>query len=75
MPMTVNGVSTTTAPGQEQYAYFHAPRRPGKPPVKRVQYDYRDTDGKLFSCCADTLEDARAKRDNWLARKDNELEG
>ncbi len=32
-------------------------------------------DGKLFSCCADTLEDARAKRDNWLARKNNELEG
>ncbi|HBC93453.1 MAG TPA: hypothetical protein DCZ10_11325 [Pelotomaculum sp.] len=30
------------------------------------QYDYRHTDGKLFSCVAPTLEACRAKRDNWL---------
>ena len=41
----------------------------------RVSLDNVDTDGKLFSCCADTLEDARTKRDNWLARKNNKLEG
>lgn len=57
------------ATGQEQYEFFeveHLARR-GKN-ATRVQYDYRHTDGKLFSCVAKTLEDARAKRDQWLAK-------
>lgn len=57
------------ATGQEQYEFFeveHLARR-GKD-ATRVQYDYRHTDGKLFSCVAKTLEDARAKRDQWLAK-------
>ena len=32
-----------------------------------VQYDYRHTDGRPFTCVAPTLEKARAKRDAWLA--------
>lgn len=58
------------ANGQEQYEFFeveHLARR-GKD-ATRVQYDYRHTDGTPFSCVAKTLEDARAKRDQWLARK------
>ena len=56
--------------GQEQYEFFeveHLARR-GKD-ATRVQYDYRHTDGKLFACVAKTLEDARAKRDQWLMKK------
>lgn len=66
MAMTENGISTTTAPGQEQYEYFSTPKRHGKPSQRRCQYDYRHTDGKLFSCTAPSLEEARAKRDEWL---------
>lgn len=66
MAMTENGISTTTAPGQEQYeSYPH----PFKRRVTLCQYDYRHTDGTLFSCVAPSLEDARAKRDQWLAEK------
>lgn len=69
MPMTENGISTTRTPGQEQYEYFNTPKRPGKPAQKRFAYDYRHTDGELFSCTAPTLEACRAKRDEWLSRK------
>lgn len=69
MAMTEKGISTTTAPGQEQYEYFNTPKRPGKPAQKRCQYDYRHTDGELFSCVAPSLEAARAKRDQWLSDK------
>ena len=69
MPMTENGISTTRTPGQEQYEYFNTPKHPGKPVQKRCQYDYRHTDGELFSCVGPSLEAARAKRDEWLARK------
>lgn len=62
MSMTENGISTTTVQGQEQYETFTAA---GK---KRVQYDYRHTDGKLFSCVGKTLDICRAKRDAWLAK-------
>ena len=69
MSMTENGISTTRTPGQEQYEYFNTLKRPGKPAQKRCQYDYRDTDGELFSCVAPSLEAARARRDEWLSRK------
>lgn len=56
--------------GHEQYEFFEvelfARRRKD---ATRVQYDYRAEDGELFSCVAKTLEDARAKRDQWLAKK------
>lgn len=63
MAMTKNGISTTTAAGEEQYEIFTAG---GK---KRYWYDYRAEDGRLFSCVAKTLADCRAKRDAWLAKK------
>ena len=53
--MTAHGVSTTTAPGTEQYEVFYT--------------DYRHTDGELFSCVADTLKECRQRRDEWLNKK------
>lgn len=55
--------------GQEQYEFFeveHFVRR-GKD-TTRIQYDYRAENGKLFSCVAKSLEDTRAKRDQWLMK-------
>jgi hypothetical protein len=43
---------------------FHARRGPGF-----LQYDYRDTDGELFSCIGHTLEICQEKRDEWLEKK------
>ena len=64
--MTTNGVSTTTTPGTEQYEVFYIGTRPRH---KRYQYDYRHTDGELFSCVAPTLTECRRKRDEWLNKK------
>ena len=41
----------------------------GKGAKEKVQYDYRHTDGELFSCIADNIEQAREKCDNWLKNK------
>ncbi len=76
--MTANGVSTTTTPGTEQplarrpygrqYEVFYT----GYPPRrKHYQYDYRHTDGELFSCVAGTLKECRQRRDEWLNKKNN----
>ncbi|WP_443608078.1 DUF3873 family protein [Alistipes putredinis] len=35
-----------------------------------VQYDYRHTDGELFSCVKPTLDECRAARDKWLTAKE-----
>lgn len=54
------------ASGQEQYESF-------KSSITRktlVQYDYRHTDGQLFSCVRPTLEACRKARDAWLTEKD-----
>ena len=64
--MTANGVSTTTTPGTEQYEVFYIGFRPRR---KRYQYDYRHTEGELFSCVASTLTECRRKRDEWLSKK------
>jgi hypothetical protein len=53
-------------PGQEQHEIYNAPGRGSKPGPERCQYDYRHTDGRLFSCVAKSLENARAKRDAWV---------
>lgn len=63
--MTENGVTTTKAPGQEQHKTFT--RRTRTQNTKHVMYDYRHTDGVLFSCVKPTLEACRAARDEWLA--------
>ena len=57
--------SGTLAKGQEQFERYQSTV------VNRrmVQYDYRHTDGDLFSCVAHTLLQARRKRDRWLEAK------
>jgi hypothetical protein len=67
MKMTENGLSTTTAKGQEQFETFTS--KASRKRKKYVQYDYRDTDGVLFSCVKPTLEACRAARDTWLEAK------
>ena len=49
-------------PGEEQHQYFYS--RISKKHL--LQYDYRDGDGKLFSCVAKDLETAHQRRDEWL---------
>lgn len=66
MKSDVNGCSIC-AKGTENYESFTT--RIGRKRVKRIQYDYRHTNGKLFSCVAKTLEAARAKRDNWIKER------
>lgn len=66
--MTAHGVSTTTTPGTEQYEVFYNAYRPRR---KHYQYDYRHTDGELFSCVASTLKECRQRRDEWLNKKIN----
>lgn len=52
--------------GQEQYEEFksNATRKTA------VQYDYRHTDGELFSCVKPTPDSCRAARDAWLQKKE-----
>lgn len=50
-----NGCSICAA-GSENYETFST--RIGRKRVKRVQYDYRHTDGELFSCIGGTLTNA-----------------
>lgn len=66
--LTENGVSTTTATGQERYETFT--RKIGRKVKRYIQYDYRHTDGKLFSCVKPTLEVCRTARDEWLELKE-----
>lgn len=54
-----NGCSTCPV-GEEQYESFS---HRGK---KYVQYDYRAESEPLFSCVKPTLEECRAKRDEWM---------
>ena len=65
--LTANGVSTTTTPGTEQYEVFCTGYRSRR--KKHYQYDYRHTDGELFSCVADTLNECRHRRDEWLNKR------
>lgn len=65
--LTANGVSTTTIPGTEQYEVFYTGYRSRR--KKHYQYDYRYTDGELFSCVAGRLKECRQRRDKWLSKK------
>ena len=54
------------ANGQEQHETF-------KSSIARktaVQYDYRHTDGELFSCVKPTLEVCRQAKGNWIRKKE-----
>ena len=57
-----NGVSAC-ANGEERYGRFTPAHRKGK---QFIQYDYRHTNGELFSTVAPTLGECRKKRDAWL---------
>jgi len=54
------------ANGQEQYETF----RSSTTSKAAVQYDYRHTDGELFSCVKPTLEAARQAKENWISKKE-----
>lgn len=55
--MTENGSHSQTAPHREQLLWIA---------VDYVQYDYRHTDGELFTTAAPNLFTARERRDKWL---------
>ena len=65
--INVNGCSVC-ANGSENYTKFHPPHRPSS---TYYQYDYRHTDGQLFSTVGKSLENCRTKRDEWLINKNN----
>lgn len=60
-----NGLSVCTL-GKEKYAIFHPAHRPTQ---TFYQYDYRHTDGELFSTLASTLEECQSRRNKWLDRR------
>ena len=66
--LTKNGVSTCTEIGEEKYVYFNLTPRP-RAKSRYCQYDYRHTDGELFSTVGHSLEKCREKRDEWLEKK------
>ena len=58
-----NGVSTTRALGTENFETF------AHPFVKNcnlIQYDYRHTNGQLFTCVGGSLKQCRERRNAWL---------
>ena len=65
--LTENGISTTITPDTERYERFMSAHR-GKHTLF-YQYDYRATDGTLFSTVAKTLKECRQRRDEWFAKK------
>jgi len=65
--LTENGITTTKQPGQEQYEYCLL--KTGRQAKKYCSYDYRHTDGELFSCVKPTLTACRASRDEWLRKR------
>ena len=49
--------------GKEQHEYFTDPKHNGK---EMCQYDYRHTDGDLFSCIKINRNECHKARDQWL---------
>ena len=62
-----NGVSITQTPGEEKFVKCCLGAFRGQ---IYYQYDYRHTDGELFSCVKPTLDECRAARDKWLTAKE-----
>ena len=62
-----NGVSITQTPGEEKYVKCCLGAFRGQ---IYFQYDYRHTDGELFSTVAKTLDECRRRRDEGIAKKD-----
>lgn len=65
--MTINGLSTCQAAGTEKYESFQMSI--GRKRRTFVQYDYRHTDGELFTCVKPTLDECRTARNKWLNAK------
>ena len=65
--MTINGVSPCTEAGTEKYERFQSGI--GRRKRTLVQYDYRHTDGELFTCVKPTLDECRTARNKWLNAK------
>ena len=65
MKSDVNGCSTCPK-GEERYERFQLPDRRGRMRTF-YQYDYRHTNGGLFSCVRPTLSECREVRDRALA--------
>ena len=61
-----NGVSITQTPGEEKFVKCRSGAFRGQ---IYYQYDYRHTDGELFSTVAKTLDECRCRRDEWVAKK------
>ena len=61
-----NGVSITRTPGEEKYVKCCLGVFRGQ---IYYQYDYRQTDGELFSTVAKTLAECRRRHDEWIAKK------
>ena len=57
---------STCPKGQENYEFYYS----SISKREYVQYDYRHTNGQLFSCCSRSLEKARDLKDKWLAKKE-----
>lgn len=66
MKSDINGCSTCPV-GKENYEFFTV--NLGRNTYRKVQYDYRHTDGELFSCVANSLDEAREKKNKWLESK------
>ena len=65
--MTINGVSTCQTAGTEKYESFQMSI--GRKRRTFVQYDYRHTDGELFSCVKPTWTSAGGCVTNGLKRR------
>lgn len=68
--MTINGVSTCQTAGTEKY---ESTKRLSDGKNNPFQYDYRHTDGELFSCVRPTLKECRHLRDEWIKGKEDRL--
>ncbi len=66
MKSDINGCSTCPG-GKENYEFFTI--NIGRKTYDKIQYDYRHTDGELFSCVANSLNEAREKKNKWLESK------
>lgn len=62
MESDINGCSTCPKGAENYEAFTYRGNR-------LYQYDYRHTDGELFSCVMPTLEGCREERDKWLEAK------
>ena len=61
-----NGVSITQSTREEKFVKCCLGAFMGQ---IYFQYDYRHTDGELFSTVAKTLDECRRRRDEWIAKK------